>query len=160
VQGDAGHPDYQGGGPKKNNWKKWRAEEEERHKGSLTPKKGGPPKTYKKTYKKYRAMDNVGGTILFMIRSVTLIPWAFVHHLFVLFDFQFLDFYGSHKDTFYIQRLLWIVYTKRRKKFRTIFLCETNVHRCGDQGDQIGRIFAFWAVAFFWAVFLKTTKVA
>jgi hypothetical protein len=28
-----------GGGPNKNNWKKWRAEEEERHKGSLTPKR-------------------------------------------------------------------------------------------------------------------------
>jgi hypothetical protein len=38
VQGVAGHPGYQGGGPKKNNRKKWRAEEEERHKGSLTQK--------------------------------------------------------------------------------------------------------------------------
>jgi cytochrome c biogenesis protein ResB len=36
VQGDAG---YQGDGPEKNNRKKWRAEEEERHKGSLTTKK-------------------------------------------------------------------------------------------------------------------------
>jgi hypothetical protein len=27
--------------PKKNNWKKWRAKEEERHKGSLTPKNVG-----------------------------------------------------------------------------------------------------------------------
>jgi hypothetical protein len=32
-------PGKQGGGPEKNNWKKWRAEEEERHKGLLTPKK-------------------------------------------------------------------------------------------------------------------------
>jgi hypothetical protein len=32
VQGDAGHPE-------KNNLKKWRAEEEERHKGSLSQKK-------------------------------------------------------------------------------------------------------------------------
>jgi hypothetical protein len=31
VKGNAGHQE-------KNNWKKWRAEEEERHKGSLTPK--------------------------------------------------------------------------------------------------------------------------
>jgi hypothetical protein len=31
VQGDAGHPGHQ-----KKNWKKWRAEEEERHKGMLT----------------------------------------------------------------------------------------------------------------------------
>jgi hypothetical protein len=38
VQGDAGHPGYQGGGHKNNNWKKLRAEEEERHKGSLTKK--------------------------------------------------------------------------------------------------------------------------
>jgi hypothetical protein len=39
VQGDDGHPGFQGGGPKKNN-KKWRAEKEERrHKGSQTPKK-------------------------------------------------------------------------------------------------------------------------
>jgi hypothetical protein len=38
VQGDAGHPGYQGGGPEKNNRKKWRAEEEERHKGLLTQK--------------------------------------------------------------------------------------------------------------------------
>jgi hypothetical protein len=37
--GVAGHPGEQGGGPEKNNWKKWRAEEVERHKGSLTPKK-------------------------------------------------------------------------------------------------------------------------
>jgi cadmium resistance protein CadD (predicted permease) len=29
-------PVKQGGGPKKNNWKKWRGKEEERHKGSLT----------------------------------------------------------------------------------------------------------------------------
>jgi hypothetical protein len=28
----------QGAGTKKNNWKKWRTEEEERHKGLLTPK--------------------------------------------------------------------------------------------------------------------------
>jgi hypothetical protein len=40
VQWDAGHPGYQGGGPKKRIiGKKWRAEEEERHKGSLTQKK-------------------------------------------------------------------------------------------------------------------------
>jgi hypothetical protein len=38
VQGDAGHPGYQGGGQEKNSWKKWRAEEEERHKESLTQK--------------------------------------------------------------------------------------------------------------------------
>jgi hypothetical protein len=38
VQGDAGHPGEQGGGPKKNNQKKWRAKVEERHKGSLTKK--------------------------------------------------------------------------------------------------------------------------
>jgi hypothetical protein len=38
VQGDAGHPSYQGGGPKRIIGKKWRADEEERHKGSLTPK--------------------------------------------------------------------------------------------------------------------------
>jgi hypothetical protein len=37
VQGDADLPSYQGGGPKKNNRKKWRAEEE-RHKGSLAKK--------------------------------------------------------------------------------------------------------------------------
>jgi hypothetical protein len=34
VQGDAGHPGSQGGGYKKNNQKKWRAKEKERHKGS------------------------------------------------------------------------------------------------------------------------------
>jgi hypothetical protein len=39
AQGDAGPPGEQGGGPKKDKQKKWRAEEEERHKGSLTPKK-------------------------------------------------------------------------------------------------------------------------
>jgi hypothetical protein len=38
VQGDAGHPGEQGDGPKKNNRKKWRAMDEERQKGSLTPK--------------------------------------------------------------------------------------------------------------------------
>jgi hypothetical protein len=39
VQGDAGHPGEQGSGPKKNNGKKWRAEEEEeRHKGQLAKK--------------------------------------------------------------------------------------------------------------------------
>jgi hypothetical protein len=38
VQGDAGHPSEHGGGQEKNNWKKWRAEEEERRKGSLTQK--------------------------------------------------------------------------------------------------------------------------
>jgi hypothetical protein len=38
MQGVASHPSEQGGGPKKNNWKKWRAKEEERHKGSLTQK--------------------------------------------------------------------------------------------------------------------------
>jgi hypothetical protein len=43
VQGVSGHPSKQSGGPKKNNWKKWRAEEEERHKGSLTPKKQKTP---------------------------------------------------------------------------------------------------------------------
>jgi hypothetical protein len=37
MQGDAGHPGKQGGGPQKNNRKKWRAKEEERHKGSPTP---------------------------------------------------------------------------------------------------------------------------
>jgi hypothetical protein len=37
VQGDAGHPGYQGGGSEKNNQKKWRVEEEERHKESPTP---------------------------------------------------------------------------------------------------------------------------
>jgi hypothetical protein len=30
------------GSPKKNNWKKWRAEEEERHKGLLTQKRLPP----------------------------------------------------------------------------------------------------------------------
>jgi hypothetical protein len=40
LQGDAGHPSQQGGGPEKNNnWKKWRAKEEERHKGLLTQNK-------------------------------------------------------------------------------------------------------------------------
>jgi hypothetical protein len=39
VQGDAGHPGYQVGGQEKNNQKKWRAKEEERHKGSLAPQK-------------------------------------------------------------------------------------------------------------------------
>jgi hypothetical protein len=40
VQGDAGHTSKQGGGPEKNNRKKWRAEEEDqRHKGSLTRKR-------------------------------------------------------------------------------------------------------------------------
>jgi hypothetical protein len=39
VQGDAGHPSEQGCGSKKNNQKKWRAKEEERHKGLLTPLK-------------------------------------------------------------------------------------------------------------------------
>jgi hypothetical protein len=34
MQVDAGHPSYQGGGQEKG-----RAEEEERHKGSLAPKK-------------------------------------------------------------------------------------------------------------------------
>jgi hypothetical protein len=38
VQGAAGHPTKPGGGPKKNNSKKWRAMEEERHKGSLSKK--------------------------------------------------------------------------------------------------------------------------
>jgi hypothetical protein len=39
VQGDAGHPGLQGGGPKKNNQKKWSAKEEAKHMGSLTLKK-------------------------------------------------------------------------------------------------------------------------
>jgi hypothetical protein len=39
VHGDAGHPGSQGGGTKNNKCKKWRAEEGERHKGSLTQKK-------------------------------------------------------------------------------------------------------------------------
>jgi hypothetical protein len=39
VQGDAGHPGEQGGGHKKNNWEKWRAEKEERHKGLLIQKR-------------------------------------------------------------------------------------------------------------------------
>jgi hypothetical protein len=43
VQGDVGHPGYQGGGPKRIIVKKWRAEEEVRHKGSLTPKKASKP---------------------------------------------------------------------------------------------------------------------
>jgi hypothetical protein len=38
VQGDAGHPSQQGGGPQMNNLKKWMAEKEEMHKGALTPK--------------------------------------------------------------------------------------------------------------------------
>jgi hypothetical protein len=38
VQGDAGHPSYQSGGQEKNIQKKWRADEEERHKGLLTQK--------------------------------------------------------------------------------------------------------------------------
>jgi hypothetical protein len=39
VQGDASHPGQQGGGQKNKKIKKWRAEEEEeRYKGSLTPK--------------------------------------------------------------------------------------------------------------------------
>jgi hypothetical protein len=37
VQGVAGHPVNKVVDPQKNNWKKWRAEEEE--KGSLTPQK-------------------------------------------------------------------------------------------------------------------------
>jgi hypothetical protein len=44
----------QGDGPKKNNQKKWRAEEEERHKGSLTqktiPNRGNVPKDLKITH--------------------------------------------------------------------------------------------------------------
>jgi hypothetical protein len=36
VQGVDGHPGLQGGGPKKKNRKKWRAQEEERHNGLLT----------------------------------------------------------------------------------------------------------------------------
>jgi hypothetical protein len=45
MQGVAGH-----GGPEKNNQKKWRAEEEERQKGSLTQKreKSSPQGTYLK----------------------------------------------------------------------------------------------------------------
>jgi hypothetical protein len=39
VQRDASHPGKQGGGPKKNNQKKWRAKEEEGHKGLLTQNK-------------------------------------------------------------------------------------------------------------------------
>jgi hypothetical protein len=42
VQGVAGRPGQQGNGYEKNNWKKWRAEEEERHKGSLTLPKSSP----------------------------------------------------------------------------------------------------------------------
>jgi hypothetical protein len=38
MQGDASHHGQQGGGPKKNNRKKWRDKEKERHKGSLTKK--------------------------------------------------------------------------------------------------------------------------
>jgi hypothetical protein len=38
VLGDAGHPVLQGGGQEKNNQKRWRAKEEERHKGLLTKK--------------------------------------------------------------------------------------------------------------------------
>jgi hypothetical protein len=38
VQGNAGLPGEQGGGQEKYNWKKWRAVEEERHKGLLTKK--------------------------------------------------------------------------------------------------------------------------
>jgi hypothetical protein len=39
VQGDAGHPGLTRWWPKNNYQKKWRAEEEERHKGWLTEKK-------------------------------------------------------------------------------------------------------------------------
>jgi hypothetical protein len=39
VQGDAGHPGNKVVDPKRIIGKKWRAEEEERHKGSLTQKK-------------------------------------------------------------------------------------------------------------------------
>jgi hypothetical protein len=35
LQGVAGHPSRQGGGPEKNNWNKWTAEEEERHRCTL-----------------------------------------------------------------------------------------------------------------------------
>jgi hypothetical protein len=39
VQGVAGHPGGQGSGQEKNNRKKWRADEEERHMGSPTQKR-------------------------------------------------------------------------------------------------------------------------
>jgi hypothetical protein len=38
VQGDAGHPSWQGGGQEKHNWKKWRVKEEEKHKRPLSKK--------------------------------------------------------------------------------------------------------------------------
>jgi hypothetical protein len=38
MQGDAGHPGWWVVNMKKNNGKQWRAEEEERHMGSLTKK--------------------------------------------------------------------------------------------------------------------------
>jgi hypothetical protein len=46
MQGDAGHPGCQGGGPEKNNRKKWIAKEEERHKGLLTSPLPHPQKIH------------------------------------------------------------------------------------------------------------------
>jgi hypothetical protein len=58
VQGDAGHPSWQGGGPEKNNLKKWRAEEEKRHKGSPTPKKSSEGLIYLNV-KHFRGLKSV-----------------------------------------------------------------------------------------------------
>jgi hypothetical protein len=49
LEAIAGHPSQQDGGQENNNWKKWRAEEEERHKRSLTQKTGKISKTFPKS---------------------------------------------------------------------------------------------------------------
>jgi hypothetical protein len=40
-------------------------------------------------------MEILSGKILLMIWSGALIPWGLFHHLFLLLDFQCLDFYGG-----------------------------------------------------------------
>jgi hypothetical protein len=50
MEGDAGNPGCQGGVQEKNYQKKWRAKEEERHKGWLTPSPRPLPQTHKKRY--------------------------------------------------------------------------------------------------------------
>jgi hypothetical protein len=48
------------------------------------------------TYLEYSAMEN-GGKFQFMIWKRGAHFWALFHHLFLLLDFKFLDFYGDER---------------------------------------------------------------
>jgi hypothetical protein len=74
VQGVAGHLGLQGGGSKKNNQKKWRAEEVERHKGSLTQKNmyaPGPVEHVSETSTINKSADLQSNRIIYFIETIT-----------------------------------------------------------------------------------------